>query len=213
MGAGLTCSEVDERRAEEALSLIRRVVEQTRDDLVEQNWGLLWMIHAVVNFVGFASVGLVMVPRGGSVVWQLGPLAAAGFVDGVLVLLLARRDRGIRSFIEMQMHGVWTTFIVANLIANLALAQWGLDPAFTDAAFLVVMTLTTAIGFASMGVLFTPRFYGVAAVFAALLFVHPAVGVGLGWVLLGAVWFVSLFASGWLMHRAGLRRQSTSTLL
>jgi len=200
---------LDQDQAEEALSLIRKVVDETRDDLVAQNWGLLWMLHAFVNLTAFVVVGVVVVPRDLPVWWQLVPMAAAGAIDGVLVLLLADRDRGIRSFVEAQMHGVWTTFIVATGLANLALHFGGADPDL----FVLVVTLTSGIGFATMGVLFHARFFGVAAVFALALLTSPLLGAAVSWVVLGAVWGLTLFSSGLLMHRARSRRTGTARLL
>jgi hypothetical protein len=138
------------------------------------------------------------------------PLVAAGVVDGALVLLLGRRDRGIRSFVESQMHGIWVTFILATGLTNLSLYLAGASPEL----FAYVVALTSGIAFAMMGAIFTPRFFAVAAGFAAALAAFPFVtATGVRWVILGALWWLTLFGAGIAMHRMRRRRSSATAKL
>lgn len=194
---------MERQDAERALALIRKVVDQTKDDLVEQNWGLLWMIHAFVNLGAFVAIGLVVEARGLALPFYLAPLAAAGVIDGVIMLLLGHRDRGIKSFVEWQMHGIWGTFIVSTGLANLALFFAGAPPEL----FAYVVALTSGISFAMMGVVFTPRFFAVAALFALALASFPFVSMtGARWVVIGVLWWLTLFGAGAAMHRIRLSR-------
>src|SRR5262249_56022017 len=68
---------MDREQAEQALAIIRQVVENTRDDLVARNWGLIWMIHAFINLAAFAWVGLVVERQRLAIYWYLPPLAPA----------------------------------------------------------------------------------------------------------------------------------------
>src|SRR5581483_11054889 len=116
---------VDRQEAERALEIIRRVVENTRDDLVARNWGLVWIVHAFTNAAAFAAVGLLVESRGMTVLWYLVPLAAVAAVDLVIMLLLTERDRGVKSFVELQLHGIWVTFIVFSAGAAVVLQLAG----------------------------------------------------------------------------------------
>ena len=90
---------MDKDTAEKALAIIRDVIQNTRDDLVAHNWGVIWMIHAFVNFVG-AAAGTMIDRQELSVSWYLIPLSAVVLIDILLVLFLTERDRGVRSFVE-----------------------------------------------------------------------------------------------------------------
>ena len=59
---------MDKDQAEKALSIIRGVIESTRDDLVARNWGLIWMVLAFVNFAG-ALCGLGLERNETPVIW------------------------------------------------------------------------------------------------------------------------------------------------
>src|SRR5262245_28390160 len=72
---------VDREEAEKALAIIRQVVQETRDDLIARNWGLIWMIHAFTNLAAFLTLGLAIEPRGLPIYWYLVPLAIVAGVD------------------------------------------------------------------------------------------------------------------------------------
>ena len=106
---------MEKEQAEKALQIIRQVIENTRDDLIDRNWGLIWMVHAFTNSAAFAAIGLFAEQQGRPIFWYLVPLAAVAVVNLAIVVVLADRDRGVRSPIEWQLHGIWTTFIVFTL--------------------------------------------------------------------------------------------------
>ena len=59
---------MDREQAEQALGIIRNVIENTRDDLVTQNWGLILMTLAFVNATGIMC-GTVIDQRDLQVIW------------------------------------------------------------------------------------------------------------------------------------------------
>ena len=65
---------MDKRQAEEALSIIRGVIEKTREDLVAHNWGAIWLVHAFTNAAAFASIGCFVERRQLPLFWYLVPI-------------------------------------------------------------------------------------------------------------------------------------------
>ena len=193
---------MDREQAERALGIIREVIENTREDLVAHNWGLIWIVHAFTNGVAFAAVGYYVESRGRPLVWYLAPLAAVAAVNLAVVALLAERDRGVRSFVEWQVHGIWVTFIVFSLGGAAVLQLAGASPTL----FCPWMALTSGIGFSMMGVVFYRRFLALAAAFLLLAVAMPLVPRA-QWYLMGAAWWGALFATGMLMFRERRRRQ------
>jgi hypothetical protein len=101
---------LNREEAEKALGIIRGVIENTRENLVVHNWGLIWMVHAFTNAAAcLAGWYFDWHPPGGqpSVVWYLLPLAAAGLFNLVTVLFMAQREHGVRSYVQWQIHGIW----------------------------------------------------------------------------------------------------------
>jgi hypothetical protein len=192
---------VDREEAEKALAIIRKVVQSTQEDLIVRNWGLIWMVHAFTNLAAFASIGLFVEARGLPVYWYLVPLAIVAAVDLAIVLLLAQRGRGVRSYVEWQLHGIWSTFIAFSVVAvgYLYLAQ------APPTLLCPILAMTSGIGFAMMGVVFYRRFLGIAALFMLVMLVAP-LALGLQWTLLGLAWWVGLFVPGLSMYRERRRR-------
>ena len=201
---------MEREQAEQALSLIRKVVDQTRDDLVAQNWGLLWMLHSFSNLAAFVVIGLVVEARALPLPFYLLPLIAAGAVNGVCIVLFSKRDQGLQSFVEQQMHGIWGAFILGTGIAGLSLHLAHAPPSL----FVYVVALTSGISFAMMGTVFTRKFFGVAAAFALVMAAFPFFPSGGGrWLTLGGLWWVTLFGIGFTMHRVRLSRKTTARIL
>ena len=111
---------MDREQAEQALGIIRNVIENTRDDLVTQNWGLILMTLAFVNATGI-KCGTVIDQRDLQVIWYLVPLGIVALIDVAIAFVLVKRDQGVRSFIEWQYWGIWITFIVFTLAVLLVL--------------------------------------------------------------------------------------------
>jgi hypothetical protein len=193
---------MDQRQAEEALTIVRQVIQSTREDLIAHNWGLIWMVHAFTNLIAFASVGVFVERRGLPIFWYLVPLAIVACVDLASERLLAHGDTGVRGFIEWQVHGIWTTFIVFSVVAALALRLSQSSPRL----FCPILALTSGIGFAMMGVVFYRRFFAFALLFMTVLVVAPLVP-DIQWTLLGLAWCVALFVPGLSMHLERRRRR------
>lgn len=199
---------MEREQAEQALSLIRKVVDQTRDDLVAQNWGLLWMLHSFSNLAAFVTIGLVIEARGLALPFYLLPLIGAGMINGVFIVLLSQRDQGLKSFVEQQMHGIWGAFILGTGVAGLSLHLAKAPPSL----FVYVVALTSGTAFAMMGTVFTPKFFGVAAAFGLAMAAFPFFPSGAGrWLLLGGLWWITLFGIGFTMHRIRRSRSQTQT--
>jgi hypothetical protein len=192
---------VDREEAEKALAIMRQVVQDTRDDLIERNWGLIWMIHAFTNLAAFLTLGLAIEPRELPIYWYLVPLAIVAGVDLAIVLLLVRRQDGVRSFVEWQLHGIWTTFVVYSALAAVLLYVAPASPRL----YCPLLALTSGIGFAMMAVVFYRRFFVFAALFMGVALVAPFL-LAVQWVLFGAVWWAALFIPGLSMHRENRRR-------
>ena len=194
---------MDRQQAEQALSIIRGVIENTREDLVEHNWGQIWLVHAFTNAMAFVSIGIFVEQQNRSLVWYLVPLAIVAPINLLVIALLSNRNRGTRSYVEWQVHGIWSVFIIVT-IAVAAVAH------LSDARptmFCPLLALTSAFGFAMMGVVFYRRFFVVAIVFLILaILVSLSPVQPLQWYLLAAAWWFAMFAPGVVLHRERRRR-------
>jgi hypothetical protein len=191
---------VTREEADRALGIIRQVIQNTREDLVAHNWGLIWMFHAFINLAA-CLVGWYVENRNLSVAWYLVPLAVAGALNLVVVLLLVKRDQGIRSYVEWQIHGIWVTFIVFTAAMAVVIELTAAPPRLFGSVF----AMTSGIGFAMMSVVFQRQLPYAVALLAVML-VGPFVP-GLQWLLIGIVWWCSLILTGLSMHREFRRRQ------
>lgn len=194
---------MDRQQAEQALDIIRGVIENTREDLIEQNWGLIWLIHAFTNAIAFACIGWLVESRSLSLFWYLVPLLVVAIVNGLIVASLADRDKGVRSHVEWQIHGIWVTFILVTLVGALVLYLNQLPPTF----FCPFIAMTSAFGFAMTAVVFYRRFFAVAALFLVLAVVVSFAAIqSVQWYLLAAAWWVAMFIPGWVMFQEKKRR-------
>jgi hypothetical protein len=194
---------MDKQQAEQALAIIRGVIANTREDLVAQNWGLIWLVHAFTNGAAFAAIGLVAERNQRPIIWYLIPLAVVAVVNLVIVAALADRDRGVRSVIEYQLHGIWLTFIVFTLGIALVLHLAEASPRL----FGPLIASTSGIGFAMMGVMFSKRFLILAAAFLAVAVLTPLLPPsGIAWYFIAAVWWIAMFIPGVLLTQERRRR-------
>ncbi len=145
---------MDKRQAEEALSIIRGVIEKTREDLVAHNWGAIWLVHAFTNAAAFASIGWFVERRQLPLFWYLVPMAGVAGLNLLVIRALVERDRGARSYVLWQVNGIWITFIVFTLAAAAVLQLSGATPLLLGP----LLTVTSGIAFAMMGVVFYNRF-------------------------------------------------------
>jgi serine/threonine-protein kinase len=191
---------VNRAEADKALGIIRQVIQNTREDLVAHNWGLIWMCHSFV-ILGACLVNWYVERQDLGIVWYLIPLGGSAVTTFIIMLLLVKRDQGVRSYVEWQIHGIWVTFIVFTLAAAIVLELAAAPPRL----FGTVFATTSGIGFCMMGVVFNRQLpYGVALLIVLLL--GPFVP-GFQWLLIGIIWWCSLFLTGLSMFREKRRRQ------
>jgi hypothetical protein len=138
-------------------------------------------------------------------------LGVLAVVNIVIVQLLAERDRGVRSYVEWQLHGIWVTFIIFTIVGVGVLHLAGARPTLFGPLF----AMTSGIGFAMMGVVFYRRFLVYAAMFLGIMPVAALVP-SVQWWLIGAAWWSAMFFPGVSMfreRRARLRQPQSSKLL
>jgi hypothetical protein len=203
---------LNREEAEKALGIIRTVIQNTREDLVAHNWGQIWMIHAFSNAAA-CFAGWYFERQELRVFWYLVPLGIDAIVNIAIVALLVKRDQGVRSFVEWQIHGIWVTFIIFTLAGAgaLELSQgppWLFGPLFA---------MTSGIGFAMMGVVFSRQFPSAVA-FLLITLVSPLLREwpGSQWGLIGVAWWCAMFFPGLSMYREKQRRlrdESTARIL
>jgi hypothetical protein len=185
--------------ADRALGIIRTVIQNTREDLVAHNWGLIWIIHSFINLAACVA-GWIIESQDGTLFWYLVPLAVTAVLNISVVLVLVTRDRGVRSHVEWQIHGIWITFIIFTLAGAGALQLSGASPKLFGSIF----AMTSGIGFAMMAVVFA-RQLPYAIVMLVLTLVGPLMP-GWQWLFIGVTWWCALFFTGLGMHRENQRR-------
>ena len=189
----------------EALDLLRRVVRETRDDTVLQNWGLIWMLHACTNAAGFIATGWLLAHgvRTPPVFVALWSAVCGGNL--LTVALLRRRRTGTRTFVETQLWAIWTVFVAAVSVCAFVNYFMGLETLFLGP----VIAVLAAVAYASMGSLMGRHWYVVGALFlAAALAMTLAPSVQ--FYILGALWGATMFTFGWILHRARRRRERSA---
>src|SRR5262249_24578723 len=124
-----------------------------------------------------------------------------GVANIVVALLLVERDRGVRSYVEWQIYGIWVTFIVFTAAFALVLHLSGAPPQLFGPAF----AMTSGIGFAMMGVVFS-RQLPFAFLFLAVMLAGPSLP-GAQWGLIGLLWWSATFLPGLSMYREKQRRR------
>ncbi|HEX5757845.1 MAG TPA: hypothetical protein VF121_01490 [Thermoanaerobaculia bacterium] len=186
----------------DALELLRRVVRETRDDTVLQNWGLIWMVHACTNAAGFVATGWLL-DHGVRTPLPFVALWSAVIAGNLLtVAVLRRRRSGARSFVETQLWAIWTAFVAAVSVSAFLNYFMGLETLFLGP----VIAVLAAFAYASMGSLMGAHWYGVGALFLATA-LAMTVAPRFQFYILGAVWGCTMFAFGWVLHRARRRRE------
>jgi hypothetical protein len=160
------------------------------------------MIHAFSNAAA-CFTGWYVESRDLPVFWYLVPLALAAAVNITVVVLLLKRDQGVRSFVEWQIHGIWWTFIIFTLAGAGALELGNAPPWLFGPLF----AMTSGIGFAMMGVVFSRQFPSAVA-FLLVTLVSPLLHAwpGSQWGLIGVAWWCAMFFPGLGMYREKQRR-------
>ncbi len=193
---------MNREEADQALQLIRRVVSQARDDSTLQNWGVIWMVHALTNGGGFLATH-VLFARGhrtpGPFVLLWAPIIALNLLS--IVWLQRREAAGVRSFIERQVWSIWTTCMAGMVLVALINWMLGLDVLFMPPVACVLI----AMAFSVMGAIMGRAWYMAAAVFA-LAALGIALVPGQGFAVLAGLWGVTQLLGGLLLYRARRRR-------
>jgi hypothetical protein len=192
---------MNRQEAVEALELLRKVVGQARDDTTLQNWGVIWMVHGVVNAAAFTATNGLMW-RGYDSPWPYVALwSVVLFFNIPSIFLLKSRTAGARTFVENMIWLIWTTFIATVALTGLANHLSGFK-VFTLGP---VIGILSAFAFSMMGGLMGRKWFLLAGVFA-LASLAMAVLPDWQFVILGSVWGICQFAAGFLMDRARRRR-------
>src|SRR5215831_18837437 len=98
---------MDRKEAVEALELLRRVVGPARDDTTLQNWGEIWMVHAVTNGAGFILTN-VLVWRVYESLWPYAGLWTVVLtVNMSSIFLLKAQPAGAWTFFEIMIWLIW----------------------------------------------------------------------------------------------------------
>ena len=195
---------MDREQAVEALELLRRVVGQARDDTTLQNWGVIWMLHAVTNGVGFVATN-VLVWRGYESPWAYVLLWAVIIpINLVSIFVLKAHPAGAWTFFESMIWLVWLSFIGAVLVTTASNLLSGFHVLQLGPATAVL----SAYAFAMMGGMMGKRWFLGAGVFAAAALL---MGVFPGWsfVILGVAWAVVQVVAGAVLHAQRRRRLAT----
>jgi len=192
---------VDREEATRALELLRRVVDQAKDDTALQNWGAIWMVHAFTNAAGFLATD-EMLRRGRFMPW---PYVALWTVVNALNLLTifffkAKQPAGTRSFVERQVWLIWTTYVGAVALVAVTNLLLGLDRLFAGPA----MAVLAAFAFSMMGAM-GRRWFVFAAVFA-LAAVATSLIPRWQFTIFGLLFAAFQFAGGAVLHGERRRR-------
>lgn len=188
---------VDREEATRALEVLRKVVGQTRDDSAMQNWGRKWMLQAFVNGGAFAATNALL-DHGVFEPWPFATLWGAAIgLDLLIVLTLARRRSGVRSFVETQIWTIWTTFIAAVSLVALLNHAMGLRTFFLGP----VIGALAGVAFATMGSILGRKWFVIAGVFAVTSIVMAYYSAQQFYVL-AVVWGCTQFAAGFGLERA-----------
>jgi hypothetical protein len=192
---------MNRQEASEALALLRQVVNRARDDTTLQNWGVIWMVHALTNGGGFVATNFLMW-RGHTEPWPYLALWSAIVPVNILtIFLLKSGTAGARTFIETQIWVIWMSFIAGVALTALVNHISGFQ-VFTLGPIIAVLS---AFAFSMMGGIMGRRWFWPAAAFGGS---SLAMALMPDWqfILLGSLWGGFQFVAGFLMHRAKRRR-------
>ena len=192
---------MDRNQAEKALSIIRGVIESTRDDLVARNWGLIWMVLAFVNFAG-SAFGSLLERRAAHVLWYGLAVAVVGLLNIVVVVIFVKRDQGVRSYVEWQLWAIWVAFVVFTLVALGVIHLTDTSPRI----FGPVFAMNGGLAFTMMGIVFYRSFLWAGALFVITAILAAAFR-DVQWLILGGSWCLATFIPGWLAFREQQKRK------
>jgi hypothetical protein len=180
--------------ATSALELLRSVVGQARDDTALQNWGVIWIVHAITNGAAFSTTQILLW-KGFQSRWPFILLWSTVVVCNIgLILLLKARRTGTKTFIENQIWSIWLSFIGAVMLTAVVNDLMG----FRLLALGPVISILSAFGFSMMGAIMGRRWYLGTVIFGAASLAMAALPK-FQYLILGAIWCVAQMIGGvWL---------------
>jgi predicted Ser/Thr protein kinase len=182
--------------------IVARLFRETPHASVLDNWGLLWMWHAVVILV-LCVVTHVLRARGVDEIWPYLLIWSAGLGAWAAIFWALRRRGGPVTFVERQIAHAWAGGVIS--CSGLYFVEMLLG--------LPVLSLSPVLGLIS-GTIFlykaavlSGRFYFESAVnFASALLMAWLRDYAL--IIFGLVTAASFFFPGWHYYRAVRRRES-----
>ena len=192
---------MEREEAAVALTLLRKVVAQARDDTAVQNFGVIWMCSAFSNGGGFAATHVLLSRGHLSPAPYVAVWAVVFTLNGVFILAFKKKGRGAPSFIERQTWAIWNTCVAAMALAAVINYLMGISTMLFMPA---VASLVAAVTFSTMGALMGRWWYLPAGVWAAMALVMALVP-RLQFALFAALWWLTQGTSGYLLHRAKVR--------
>jgi hypothetical protein len=192
---------MDREEATRALQLLRRVVDQAKDDTALQNWGAIWMVHAFTNAAGFVTTDALL-RRGLFNPWPYVVLWTVLNTTNLLTVFFfkAKLPAGTRSFVERQVWLIWSTFVAGAALAAICNLLLGLDRLFAGPA----MAVLAAFAFAMMGAL--DRRWFVAATTFAVAALAASLVPRWQFTIFGLLFAAFQFTGGAILHAERRRR-------
>lgn len=199
---------MNREEAEKALALLRSVVSQARDDTALQNWGRIWIVHALTNGAAFASTQLLLW-RDEQRRWPFAALWSMVLVFNIgSIFVLKARRAGAKTFIENQIWSIWLSFIGAVMLLAVVNDLMGLRLL----ALGPVISILSAFGFSMMGAIMGRRWYLGTAIFGAMALAMAA-WPRYQYLLLGVVWCVAQLVGGFWLEIDKRRTRASAHLV
>lgn len=107
--------------------VLSRMFRETYHANVLENWGLLWMWHALVLFLACFATDVMYWTNMGTR-WNYFLLWCVGFGTWAVVFMLVRRRMGPVTFVERQIVHVWAASLVACISLFALESHLGLEP-------------------------------------------------------------------------------------
>lgn len=192
---------MDRDQAVEALELLRRVVGQARDDTTLQNWGVIWMLHAFTNGLGFVATNALLW-RGYESPWPYALLWAVILPINIgSIFVLKAHPAGAWTFFESMIWLIWLTFIGAVILTGLVNHLSG----FRVMQLGPVIAVLSASAFSMMGGMMGKKWFLGTALFGVAALAMAAFP---RWqfVILGITWGVVQFIAGATLYSQRKRR-------
>lgn len=175
--------------------VLSRAFRPTHHAAVLENWGLLWMWHAVVILLlCLVTNGLQLAGYGSRLAYVLIWTVGLGTWAGIFWEL--RRRAGPVTFVERQIAHIWAASMACS--TGLFAVEWllGLEPLRLSP---VLALIAGAVFVAKAGILSGEFYLHAAIIFAACvpMSLYPRYAV----TLFGVVSFATFFLPGWKFHR------------